>query len=67
MNAEEQPDAGRYDTAGELTTHDGAAERVGSAMAALEGLEGRPTATHVAAFEQVHAALTDALSAIDEV
>ena len=67
MNAEEQPGAGRHDTAGELTAHDGAAERVCSAMAALEGLQARPTATHVAAFEQLHAALTDALSAIDEV
>jgi hypothetical protein len=67
MNAVEQPGAGRDDAAEEIAAHDGAAERVGSAMAALEGLEGHPTATHVAAFEQVHAALTDALSAIDEV
>ncbi|WP_169748079.1 hypothetical protein [Pseudonocardia acaciae] len=34
---------------------------------ALDGLDARPTAQHVAAFERVHAALTDALSAIDGV
>ena len=41
--------------------------RLQAAMVALDGLSLRPTAGHVAAFDQVHAALTDALSAIDEV
>ena len=36
---------------------------VGQAMAALEGIEGRPLGEHVAAFERVHAALSDALAA----
>lgn len=40
---------------------------VADALAELDGLQARPTAEHVAAFERVHAALTDALSAIDEV
>lgn len=40
---------------------------VAHALAGLDGLQARPTAQHVAAFERVHAALTDALSAIDEV
>lgn len=37
------------------------------ALAALEGLVNRPTSAHVAVFEQMHAALTDALSSIDGV
>jgi hypothetical protein len=40
---------------------------VTSALVGLDGLEHRPTAGHVAAFERVHTALTDALSAIDGV
>jgi hypothetical protein len=40
---------------------------VADALAGLDGLESRPTAQHVAAFERVHGALTDALSAIDGV
>jgi hypothetical protein len=42
-------------------------EEVHAAMAGLDGLDPRPTAGHVAAFDRVHTALTDALSAIDEV
>ncbi|MGH3613300.1 MAG: hypothetical protein ACRDRK_12045 [Pseudonocardia sp.] len=38
-------------------------EAVAKAMAALEGLEGRPPGEHVEAFERVHAALSDALTA----
>jgi hypothetical protein len=38
-----------------------------AAMAGLAGLDARPTASHVAAFDRVHVALTDALTAIDEV
>jgi hypothetical protein len=38
------------------------AEIVGRAMAGLDGLADRPLAEHVAAFEQVHAALGEALS-----
>ncbi|WP_156935061.1 hypothetical protein [Pseudonocardia spinosispora] len=38
-----------------------------AALAALEGLDNRPTAAHVAVFEQMHTALTDALSSIDGV
>jgi hypothetical protein len=38
-------------------------EAVAQAMAALEGLEGRPPGEHVEAFERVHAALSDALAA----
>lgn len=41
--------------------------RIASAMAHLDGLEHRPLTEHVAAFERVHLALTDALSAIDGV
>jgi hypothetical protein len=37
------------------------------AMAGLQGLDTRPTAEHVAAFDRVHTALSDALLAIDEV
>lgn len=40
---------------------------IADALAGLDGLDARPTAQHVAAFERVHAALTDALSAIDGV
>jgi hypothetical protein len=40
---------------------------VGVAMAGLQGLDARPTAEHVAAFDRVHTALSDALLAIDEV
>lgn len=36
---------------------------VAAAMAGLDDLDGRPLAEHVAAFEQVHAALGDALAA----
>lgn len=36
---------------------------VARAMAGLDGLDQRPLAEHVAAFEQVHAALGDALAA----
>jgi len=43
------------------------AERVAAALAGLDRLDSRPTGEHVAAFERVHVALTDALSAIDEV
>jgi hypothetical protein len=41
--------------------------RVAAAVAGLAGLDARPTGEHVAAFERVHVALTDALSAIDGV
>lgn len=37
-------------------------ENVRSAMAALDGLAGRPLAEHVDAFERVHHALGDALA-----
>jgi hypothetical protein len=43
------------------------AERVAAALAGLDRLDTRPTGEHVAAFERVHVALTDALSAIDGV
>jgi hypothetical protein len=43
------------------------ADPVEQAMAGLRGLDSAPTATHVAVFERVHVALTDALSAIDGV
>lgn len=36
---------------------------VDAAMAALDGIEHRPLAEHVEAFERVHAALGDALAA----
>lgn len=39
------------------------ASAVARAMAGLEGLDDRPLAEHVEAFEQVHAALGDALAA----
>jgi len=35
------------------------------ALAGLRGLDQRPTAEHVRAFERVHAAMSDALAAID--
>ncbi len=35
---------------------------VDTAMAGLDGLDGRPPAEHVAAYERVHAALGDALA-----
>ncbi|HZG91042.1 MAG TPA: hypothetical protein VEZ42_12595 [Pseudonocardia sp.] len=38
-------------------------QAVAGAMAALDGLAGRPLAEHVEAFERVHAALGDALAA----
>ncbi|HEY0816654.1 MAG TPA: hypothetical protein VGE11_25525 [Pseudonocardia sp.] len=41
------------------------AVRVDEAMAGLEGLQGRPLAEHVAAYERVHAALGEALAAGD--
>jgi hypothetical protein len=37
-------------------------ENVSRALARLDGLDGRPLAEHVDAFEQVHAALGDALA-----
>ena len=37
-------------------------EAVDAALAALDGLDGRPLAEHVAVFEQVHAALGTALA-----
>ena len=42
------------------------AEIVGRAMAGIEGLAERPVAEHVVAFEQVHAALGEALAAGEE-
>ncbi|MBA3906505.1 MAG: hypothetical protein H0X35_07455 [Pseudonocardiales bacterium] len=39
------------------------ANLVGRAMAGLDGLAEHPLAAHVAAFEQVHAALGEALAA----
>ena len=36
---------------------------VHGALSGLDGLDGRPLAEHVVAFERVHAALGDALSA----
>jgi hypothetical protein len=41
--------------------------RLAAVMRPLDGLEHRPPSEHVAAFERVHQALTDALSAIDGV
>jgi hypothetical protein len=38
-------------------------EAVTLAMTGLDGLEDRPPAEHVEAFERVHAALSDALAA----
>lgn len=35
------------------------------ALAGLRGLDQRPTAEHVRAFERVHAAMSEALAAID--
>ncbi|GAA5175387.1 hypothetical protein GCM10023321_81340 [Pseudonocardia eucalypti] len=35
------------------------------ALARLDGLDRRPTAEHVPAFERIHTALTEALSTID--
>jgi hypothetical protein len=40
---------------------------VAAAISELNGLEHRPLGEHVAAFDRVHLALTDALSAIDGV
>jgi hypothetical protein len=37
-------------------------DTVARAMVGLDGLEARPVAEHVEAFEQVHAALADALA-----
>ena len=42
------------------------AEVVGVAMTGIEGLAERPLAQHVAAFERVHAALGEALTAGEE-
>jgi len=42
------------------------AEVVGVAMTGIEGLAERPLAEHVAAFERVHAALGEALTAGEE-
>lgn len=44
-------------------TEPDAAAGVERALAGLEGLEGRPLAAHVEAFEQVHVALGEALAA----
>jgi len=44
---------------------EGPLARVAAEVSALDGLQARPTSEHVAAFERVHVALTDALSAID--
>jgi hypothetical protein len=41
--------------------------RIEAAMAELDGLADRSPGEHVAAFENLHLALTDALSAIDGV
>lgn len=43
------------------------ADPVAEAVAGLDALGSVPTAAHVAAFERVHLALTDALAAIDGV
>lgn len=40
---------------------------IAASLAITENLDRLPTVHHVAAYERVHAALTDALSAIDEV
>lgn len=60
MTPDEQPGGG---TGGPSDLAAGIAD----ALSALEGLDARPTATHVDAFEHMHTALTDALSAIDGV
>jgi hypothetical protein len=44
-----------------------AAARVTEAVAALDSLAGTPVAEHVARFDEVHAALTEALASIDRV
>lgn len=44
-----------------------AEHRIEAAMAGLDGIEDRPIGEHVAAFDAVHVALTDALSEIDKV
>jgi hypothetical protein len=41
--------------------------RIEAAMAELDGLAHRPPGEHVTAFEDLHLALSDALSAIDGV
>jgi hypothetical protein len=45
----------------------GPRQEIEAALAGLDGLDGRPTAQHVPAFERLHGALTEALSAIDGV
>jgi hypothetical protein len=37
-------------------------QRVQRALTALDGLDGRPLAEHVAAFDDLHTALSDALA-----
>src|SRR4051812_47406427 len=49
------------------TARASSAAEIPAALAGLDELERRPTADHVAAFERVHIALTDALAAIDGV
>ena len=44
-----------------------ASAQITAAMTLLDGLEHRPASAHVAAFERVYQALTDALSSIDGV
>lgn len=64
------PSAGQVTAPGEPEQGQSTAaptERVAAALAGLDGLDARPTGEHVAAFERVHVALTDALSAIDGV
>lgn len=43
------------------------AQAISFAMAGLDGLDDLPVAEHVARFDAVHVALTEALSAIDKV
>ncbi len=42
------------------------AGEVAQALAVLHGLEDRPVAEHVAAFDEVHRRLQDALATLDE-
>lgn len=43
-----------------------AATRVDAALAYLDGLDDRPVADHVAAYDAVHRGLQDALATLDE-
>lgn len=49
------------------SAEDGPVAAIPAALAALEDLDGRPTAEHVPAFERMHTVLTGALTAIDGV